>query len=113
MRVLQGPMALTFSAVETLGIWKRDIVGGQVGSTLKTQWRHCEAGTMDGLSNVYIQEVVAPAVKKVTSRIVKIDRQNSIKETLTQLQNLFPISFTRIELQLSILQAPMYIILNT
>ena len=47
---------------------------------------------MDGLSAVYIEEVVAPAVRKVTSRIVKIDRQNSIEEALTQLQNLSPAS---------------------
>ena len=79
MRVLLGPMALTFSAVETEWIWKKDIVGGEVESTLKTYWRHCEAGTMDGLSNVYIEEVVAPAVRRVTSRIVKIDRQTQLR----------------------------------
>ena len=33
---------------------------------------------MDGLSNVYMEEVVAPAVRKVTSRIVKIDRQTQL-----------------------------------
>ncbi len=47
-------------------------------STLKTYWRHCEAGSMDGLSNVHIEEIVAPAVRKVTSRIVKIDRQTQL-----------------------------------
>ena len=71
-------MALTLSAVEPERTWEKDVIAGEVRSTLKIYWRHCEAGTMDGLSNVYIEEVVAPAVKKVTSRIVKIDRQSQL-----------------------------------
>ena len=48
MQVLLGPMALTLSAVEPERTWEKDIVRGDVRSTLKNYRRHCEAGTMDG-----------------------------------------------------------------
>lgn len=57
---------------------------------------------MDDLSNVYIEEVVAPAVRKVTCRIVKIDRQTQlVKHSLNNIVS--STLFIEVELQLPVL----------